>query len=95
MVPWGLPFRRYRKKKKLYNKNYLFCFEFLDKYVKFKISFQRGKSDPHSMQFFGEKNPTGEKGDLSIVNASLCGETSFDVTDKLGYIIAQEYRHSM
>lgn len=33
MVPWGLSFRGAIEKKKLYNKNYLFCFEFLDKYV--------------------------------------------------------------
>lgn len=28
-----------------------------------------------------KKKPTGEKGDLSIVKASLCRETSFDVSD--------------
>lgn len=32
MVPWGLSFRG-TIEKKLYNKNYLFLFEFLDKYV--------------------------------------------------------------
>lgn len=36
------------------------------------------------MEFFEKKKkPIGEKRDLSIVNASLCGETSFDVTDSL------------
>lgn len=37
------------------------------------------------MEFYGikKKKLTREKGDLSIVNASLCGETSFDVTDSL------------
>jgi len=34
-------------------------------------------------QIPGLGKSAGEKGDLSIVNASLCGETSFDVTDSL------------
>lgn len=35
------------------------------------------------MEFYEREKPIGEKKDWSIVNVSLCGETSFDVADSL------------